>query len=106
MLDFLHGFLLLSPPPGEGGSQSILPTLFMFGAIILVMYFLMIRPQKKRQKEHQQMIDSIGKGDKVITSSGMHGTVTDKDEKTLEVQIADNVRVRFEKNSITAKKDK
>ncbi len=105
MLDFFQSFILMSPQQGDDGA-SILPTLFMFGAIILIMYFLMIRPQQKRQKEHKQMVESIGKGDKVITSSGMHGTVTDKDDKSFEIQIADNVRVRFEKGSITAKKEK
>ena len=78
-------------------------TLLMFGAIILIMYFLMIRPQQKRQKEHQRMLTELKKGDKVITNGGMHGTITDIAEKTLEVQVADNVRIRFEKSAIVGK---
>ena len=88
----------------SGGSNNMLSTLIMFGAIILIMYFLMIRPQQKRQKEHKAMLESIKKGDKVITNAGMHGTVTDVDDKTYEVQVAENTRIRFEKSSIAAKK--
>lgn len=92
------------PPQGQqdGGSGMIM-TLIMFGAIILIMYFLMIRPQQKRQKEHQKMLESLKKGDKVITSAGIHGTITDIDGNVFTLQIADNVRVRFEKNAIVAK---
>jgi preprotein translocase subunit YajC len=79
-------------------------TLVMFGGIILVMYFLMIRPQQKRTKEHQRMLESISKGDKVITTSGMHGTVTDIDGNTFIIQIADNVKVTLEKSAIVSKK--
>jgi preprotein translocase subunit YajC len=107
MFDFLNSLVLMAPPAGQGGSGggfgSMLPTLLMFGGIILVMYFLMIRPQQKRQKEHQQMVQSLKKGDKVVTNAGIHGTITDVDDKTIEVQIADNVKVRFEKASVAAK---
>jgi preprotein translocase subunit YajC len=68
------------------------------------MYFLMIRPQQKRQKEHQKMLDSIKKGDKVITSSGMHGTVSDIDGTNYIIQVADNVKITFDKAAIANKK--
>ncbi len=95
-------YLLAQQP--TGGFGQMMPTLLMFAAVILVMYFLLIRPQQKRQKEHQKMIESIKRGDKVITSSGIHGTVTDVDDKTFEIQIADNTKVRFEKAAIALKK--
>ena len=97
--------IAMAQPQGQGaGGGSMVSTLIMFGAIILIMYFLMIRPQQKRQKEHKAMLESIKKGDKVITNAGMHGTVTDVDDKTYEVQVAENTKIRFEKSSIAAKK--
>lgn len=96
---------MMPPSGGQGqGGGGMMMTLVMFGSLILIMYFLMIRPQQKRQKEHLKMIESIKKGDKVVTSSGMHGTVTDIDGNVYTIQIADNVKVNFEKSAISAKK--
>ena len=103
MLGSISGLLLMAPPAGGGGQQSILPTMLMFGAIILIMYFLMIRPQKKKQNEHLNMLANLNKGDKVITNSGIHGTIVDKDEKTFLLQISDNTKVRFEKGAVIGK---
>jgi preprotein translocase subunit YajC len=94
---------MAQPGGGADAGGGMMMTLVMFGAIILIMYFLMIRPQQKRQKEHAAMLNSLSKGDKVITSSGMHGTITDIDGNVFTIQIADNVRVKFEKNSIVSK---
>jgi len=104
MLNFAFILAQAGATGGQPGFGSMLPTLLMFGAVILVMYFLMIRPQQKRQKEHQKMLEGLKKGDKVVTSAGIHGTITDSDDKTFEVQIADNTRVRFERASVAAKK--
>jgi preprotein translocase subunit YajC len=97
-------FLLLAPPPaeGQGGLSGMLPTLVMFGAIILVFYFLMIRPQKKRQHEHQQMVNALAPGDKVVTTTGMHGKIDQVKEKTIIIQV-DNVKFTFEKVAIARK---
>lgn len=96
-----------APPAGgqgaAGGTSSLISTLIMFAAVIAIMYFLMIRPQQKRQKEHQKMLDSIKKGDKVVTSSGMHGTVVETDEKTMTVQVAENTKIKFERGAIATK---
>ena len=89
---------------GEGGGGGIVSMLIMFAAVILVMYFLMIRPQQKRQKEHQQMVSSIQKGDKVVTTAGIHGTVNEVTDKTISLTIADNTQVTFEKNAVANKK--
>ncbi|MDR0926782.1 MAG: preprotein translocase subunit YajC [Ignavibacteria bacterium] len=100
-------FLLMAPPPQDGQQQgvgSMLPTLIMFGAIIVIFYFFMIRPQKKRQLEHQKMIDALKPGDKVITSSGMHGTIEQVNDKTMVLKV-DTVKFTFEKSSIVNKVD-
>jgi len=89
-------------PAGDPLSQ-LLPTLLPMIAIFGVFYFLMIRPQQKRQREHMEMLKKIKKGDKVITSAGIHGTVSDVsyEESTVAIKVADNTTIRFDKNVIT-----
>jgi preprotein translocase subunit YajC len=92
-------------PQAQGGDpgQSMVMTFVMFGAIILIMYFMMIRPQQKRQKEHQKMLNELKKGDKVITNAGMHGTIKEIDGNTYVIAVADNVAIKFEKSAIVGK---
>jgi preprotein translocase subunit YajC len=74
-------------PFGAGGTESLmsfLPIVLMFG----VLYFLMIRPQMKRQKEHKQMIDSLAKGDEVLAASGMVGKISKIGEAYVSVEVA------------------
>ena len=88
--------------PQQGGSGgSMYSTLLMFALIILIFYFMILRPQQKRQKERQKLLESIQKGDKVITAGGLHGTVVGLEEKTVLVQVADNVKVKVEKSAIS-----
>jgi preprotein translocase subunit YajC len=72
----------------------------MFAAIFLIMYFLMIRPQQKRMKEREKMLSELKKGDKVVMSSGIYGTITQIDDRTVVVQVADNVKIKFEKSAV------
>ncbi|HPP40575.1 MAG TPA: preprotein translocase subunit YajC [Candidatus Kapabacteria bacterium] len=101
----LANLLMFAPPPGgqQGGAGSFLPTIIFFVFMILIMYFFMIRPQTKRQKEHQNMLASLKKGDKVVTSAGIHGTISEIDDKTIVLQIAENTKIKIEKHAITAK---
>ncbi len=75
---------------GAGGFGGLIPIILMF----VIFYFLLIRPQQKRNKEHQQMIGNLKKGDRIVTSGGIHGRITGLDETTLTVEIADRVRVK------------
>ena len=77
-------------------------SIILFGLIFVIFYFMIIRPQQKRQKERQKMLDALKKGDKVVTSGGIHGTVAGLDEKTALVQIADNVKIKVDRGSITS----
>lgn len=86
--------------PQGGGSANLISTLIMFGAIFLIFYFMIIRPQQKRAKEREKMLSNMQKGDKVITSGGMHGTIAGLDEKTILLQVSDNVKMKFEKSAI------
>jgi preprotein translocase subunit YajC len=96
-------FFAMAQPQGTGqgtggaGWLAFLPWL----AIIVVFYFLLIRPQAKRQKQQQEMLKAIERGDKVVTAGGIHGSVVGiRDENILIVKIADNVKVEIERNSI------
>lgn len=87
-------FLALAPPPGGagGGQQSGAPwyiQLFPFFILIFVFYFLLIRPQQKKAKEHTNLLKNIKKGDKIVTGSGIIATVVSVQEKTLSIRSAD-----------------
>ena len=92
----------------QGGQQqgnpliSLLPLVLIF----VVFYFLLIRPQQKRQKKHQKLLQALNRGDQVITSSGIHGTIANVKERTVIVVIADGVKVEIEKSHIAGKSDK
>ncbi len=92
-------FLAMAPQGGDSG--SLVSTLLMMGSIFLIFYFMIIRPQQKRQKERDKMIESVEKGDTVVTSSGMYGTVTGLEDKIIYVEIAQGVKVKFDKSAIT-----
>ena len=78
-----------------GGSDNMLVSLLPFILIFVIMYFLILRPQQKRQKQHQDMVKNVRKGDTVITSGGLVGRVTKVvDEEQVEVELAPDVRVR------------
>jgi preprotein translocase subunit YajC len=79
-----------------GGLGGLLFPIILIG----VMYFLMIRPQMKRQKEHRAMLEKLGNGDEVITNGGVAGTVRELGEHFITVEIADNVRIRVQKGAI------
>jgi preprotein translocase subunit YajC len=89
-------------PSSEGGGGSLVSTLIMFGAIFLIFYFMIIRPQQKRSKEREKMLSNIEKGDKVVTSGGLHGVVAGIEEKTVLLAISDNVKVKVERSAITS----
>ena len=97
----MNPFLLLAPPAAGGnGGSSMVSTLIMFGMIFVIFYFMILRPQQKRAKERTKMLESIKKGDKIITSGGMHGKVINVDEKTILIEASDNVKLKFDRSAI------
>ena len=72
----------------------------MIAAIFVVMYFFMIRPQRKQQKELQQFRDGLQKGDKIVTIGGIYGTVVEIKDRTLLIEVDNNVKIRVDKNSV------
>ena len=85
---------------GQAGGtlELILPLLLMFG----IFYFLLIRPQQKKAKEHKNMVEALGKGDEVITNGGLLAKITDVDENFLTCQIAEKVEVRIQRHAVTS----
>ena len=98
-LSELGAVLAQASKPGGG---NFMGSLFPLILIVLVMYFLLIRPQSKRRKEHSRMISELKPGDEVVTAGGVHGSVAGIREKqqTLLVRIADNVKVEVDRSSI------
>lgn len=92
----------MQPAQGGSGGGGMFSTLIMFGLIIAIFYFMILRPQQKRQKERASLLESVKKGDKVITIGGMHGTVIGLEDKSLLVQVAENVKLKFEKSAIAS----
>ncbi len=90
--------IAMSPQGGEGG--SMVSTIIMFGAIFLIFYFMIIRPQQKKSKQREKLLSNLEKGDKVVTSGGIHGIISGLDEKTCLLQVSDNLKIKVERSAI------
>ncbi|MDD4968701.1 MAG: preprotein translocase subunit YajC [Paludibacter sp.] len=100
----LLSILLQAAAPAAGGASSYSGILMMV-LIFVVFYFFMIRPQSKRQKEIKKQREAMQVGDKVVTSGGIYGKVKEIKETTVIVEIAENVRIKIDKNSVFATAD-
>ncbi|MGQ0657009.1 MAG: preprotein translocase subunit YajC [Chromatiales bacterium] len=88
-----------APATGGGaGMLELLPLLVLFA----VFYFFLIRPQMKRQKEHRQMVETIAKGDEIVTNGGIAGRITDLSDSFLTLEIAKGVEVKVQKQAVGA----
>lgn len=96
----IHNLLLLIQTSDSGGSVFAMPIMFVL--IIGVFYFLILRPQQKRQKDRAKMLEAMKKGDKVVTSSGIYGTIEGMEDKTVLVKISDTTKVKMDKSAISA----
>jgi preprotein translocase subunit YajC len=93
--------ILLQAAPAAGGASSYSGILMMV-LIFVVFYFFMIRPQQKRQKEIKKQREAMKAGDTVVTSGGIYGKVKDIKDTTVTIEIAENVRIKVDKNSVFA----
>ena len=92
-------FAMLQETPAPTGSFS--STIIMFALIFVIMYFFLIRPQNKKQKETEKMIAALKKGDKVVTIGGIHGTVASTKEKTIILKVEDGSKIEFNRTAIS-----
>lgn len=84
-------------PPGAGTEM-----LFMIGIFFLIMYFMIIRPQQKRQKEHKSLMDSLSKGDEVVTTGGMMGRIKAVNDDIVRIELADDVVIKVQKSAVNS----
>jgi preprotein translocase subunit YajC len=100
-------FAMGTPPGGGGGGvqsgiTSLVPLIIMFA----IFYFLLIRPQQKKAKEHKALLEALKKGDHVVTAGGMHGKVSAVEENVVTLEVATGVNIKFNKGHIAAIVDK
>jgi len=86
---------------GGGGTSEFLISLFPFIALFAIMYFLILRPQQKRMRLHREMVANVRRGDVVVTAGGLIGKVAKVEDTEVQVEIADGVRVRVVKTTLT-----
>jgi preprotein translocase subunit YajC len=101
MNEIQNGLFLLQQTAANPTGQ-LLSTVVTFGLVFVIFYFLIIRPQNKKQKEMQQMIAGVKKGDKIVTIGGIHGVVAAVKETTVLVKVDDGTRIEFSKSAIAS----
>ena len=87
-----------------GGAQGMMGMLFPLAVFVLIFYFFIIRPQRKRQKQHDNLISGIGRGDQIVTIGGFFGTVREVRDDTFLIELAEGVRVRILKSAVQIKR--
>lgn len=108
MSDVVNSILnvFISPAYAEGAAtQSTQGSFLQFLPLVIlmaVMYFLMIRPQQKKNKEHRLMVDGLKKGDEIVTQGGLLGKVVDVNDTFISVKLADNVQINIQRYAVTA----
>ncbi len=94
-------------PGAEGEATGFDPTIIIFLVLIFgVMYFLMIRPQRKRQKDQQRLVEELRKGDSVVTAGGIHGVVESLSEDSVVIKIESGATMRVSRSSVVSKREK
>lgn len=100
-VSFTDTLSILAQAPAAQG-QSMMPSLIFFGLMFAAMYFLMIAPQRKKQKEHAKMLASLSSGDEVVTTGGIFGTITNVKDDRFVIRVADSTKIEVGKGFITS----
>jgi len=100
----LGGFFnfLQQPDPTSRGGGSFITALIPFILVFVIFYLLIIRPSRTKQKKHQQMVEELKPGNKVVTSGGIHGTVMGVQKDRIELKVASNVKIEVTKSAVAA----
>jgi preprotein translocase subunit YajC len=96
----------MGAPSGEGGSSNPIASLLPFVLMFVVLYLLILRPQMKKQKAQQRMIDELEKGDEIVTSGGIHGSIVNLKDDIIVVKIAENVKIELSRGAVSRVKNK
>ena len=97
MINFAYAADTPAPPAG-GGLINFVPMLLIFA----VLYFVLYMPQRKKMKQHQDLISKLKHGDRIVTASGMYGTITGLTDRVVTLEVADDVRIKVAKSQVTA----
>ncbi len=97
MVDFAYA---AAQAPNGGGPGAVMTQVLFFAAIFAIFYFLLIRPQQRQKREREATLSAVKKGDRVVTTSGLHGTVVSLGETTMTLKVADQVRVDFDRSAL------
>ena len=100
MLFISNAYAQAAPAAAAGGAESTLFTLLPLLLMFVVLYFIMIRPQMKRQKEHKAMIDALAKGDEVVVAGGVIGKVAKLGESILHVEVSNGVELQVQRGAV------
>ncbi len=95
----------LQQPQGQTDQGSIVPTIIFMVAIFGIFYFLMVRPQRKRQKEHEQMVRELQKGDHVITAGGIYGQIESMGDESIVIKVESGATMRVARGSVAGRRD-
>ncbi|HET8578538.1 MAG TPA: preprotein translocase subunit YajC [Methylomirabilota bacterium] len=97
MVDFAYA---AGQAPNGGGSSQVMTQVIFFAAIFAIFYFLLVRPQQKQRREREALLTAVKKGDRVVTTSGLHGTVVGLTDSTVTLKVSDQVRLDFDRSAI------
>lgn len=92
----------MAPGQGQGGGQGGFSFIIMMALLFGIFYFFLIRPQQKRAREHRQLLSNLRKGDRVITTGGLYGTIVNLSDAVVTLEIADKVKVKVGRNYIAS----
>ncbi len=96
-MDFLIASAYAQDTQSQGGLVSFLPLILIFA----VFYFMLIRPQMKRAKEHKKLVSELSKGDEVVTNGGLLGRITDVSDSFVTLELADNIKIKLQRHAVT-----
>lgn len=97
MVDFAYA---AAQSPNGGGSGAVMTQVMFFAAIFAIFYFLLIRPQQRQRRERESTLRAVKKGDRVVTSGGIHGTVVGLTEQTMTLKVADQTKMDFDRSAL------
>jgi len=97
-MDFFISNAYAQDAAAQGGLMSFLPLIVIFA----VFYFMLIRPQMKRSKEHRQLVSQLAKGDEVVTNGGLLGRITEVSETFITLEVADNVQIKIQRQAVAS----
>ncbi len=106
MFNFVDAAYAMGASPEGGGSPNPISSMIPFVLIFAVLYLLILRPQMKKQKDQKRMIEELEKGDQVVTSGGIHGSIANIKDDILVLKIADNVKIELSRAAVSRVKNK